>query len=307
MNTKLYKEGIQHQVHPLKRMMMLAVLLCCVLSLTAQEDQWERNRVYNIMLGTIRYTHHDERMTPGNAAGQIFKGVMTGKTTVQAVHHEEAARNAIVRGLSNAYRYRFTERLAMYDDAEEGNLVADALITSIQIMSESRTYKDKNGKEHVTTNYKGVVEATLTLTDAKTGEVVATPTFSEQGTATSTSSSNHEKALSDAMNGLARRITAWLNTTQPLQANIIEGDAVKKEKQKKVYIDLGSREGGFSGLHMGVYIVKIVAGREARQQIGKLRIETVQGEDISLCKVISGGKEIKTAIEAGEQLQVVSY
>ena len=57
---------------------------------------------------------------------------------------------------------------------------------------------------------------------------------------------------------------------------------------------------------MGVFIVKTIAGREARQQIGKLKVETVLGDDISLCKVQSGGKEIKKAIEAGEQLLVIS-
>ena len=57
---------------------------------------------------------------------------------------------------------------------------------------------------------------------------------------------------------------------------------------------------------MGVYEVKTIAGREAKSQIGKLRIEEVEGDDISLCKVQSGGKDIKAAIDAGEQLLVIS-
>ena len=57
---------------------------------------------------------------------------------------------------------------------------------------------------------------------------------------------------------------------------------------------------------MGVYIVKTVAGREAKSQIGKLKIEAVEGDDLSRCKVQSGGKEIKAALDAGQQLQVIS-
>ena len=91
-----------------------------------------------------------------------------------------------------------------------------------------------------------------------------------------------------------------------MQANIIEGSSAKKDKQKEVYIDLGNSEGAFAGLHMGVFIVKTVAGREAKSQIGKLKIEAVEGDEISLCKVQSGGKDIKAAIEAGQQLQVIS-
>jgi hypothetical protein len=57
---------------------------------------------------------------------------------------------------------------------------------------------------------------------------------------------------------------------------------------------------------MGVFTVKTIAGREAKSQIGKLKIEAVQGYDISRCKVQSGGKDIKAALDAGEQLKVIS-
>ena len=57
---------------------------------------------------------------------------------------------------------------------------------------------------------------------------------------------------------------------------------------------------------MGVYSVKTIAGREAKSQIGKLKIEEVEGEDISLCKVQSGGKDIKEALDSGQKLQVIS-
>ena len=55
---------------------------------------------------------------------------------------------------------------------------------------------------------------------------------------------------------------------------------------------------------MGVYVIKNIAGHEASSQIGKIKIEAVEGDDISLCKVISGGKDIKSAIEAGATLRV---
>ena len=303
MNTKRFNVQVRQFNHPVMKMVMMAVLLCSALSVSAQV---ERNQIYNIMLGEIRYTHHNEKMSAGDALGQIIVGAMTGKTSVQASNYEEEAKTAVVRGLSNAYRYRFTDRLPQYgDESEAGNLVVDVLITNIQATSESKSYKDKNGKTHVDTNYKGAVDATLTLKDVMSGEVIATPSFSGSGSGSSVNSSQ-QKVVSSALGALSGRITEWLNRSLPLQANIIQGNTVKKDKQKQVYIDLGSREGAFAGLHMGVYIVKTIAGREAKQQIGKLKIESVQGEDISLCKVQSGGKEIKTALEAGEQLAVTS-
>ena len=57
---------------------------------------------------------------------------------------------------------------------------------------------------------------------------------------------------------------------------------------------------------MGVYEIKTIAGREARSEVGKLRIEAVEGDDISRCKVQSGGKDIKAALDAGQKLRVIS-
>ena len=284
----------------------LAAILCCAITISAQDAQTNRNRTYRITLGNVQYAHHNEKMSAGDAVGKVLSGVLTGKTEVQATKYEEDVKNAIIKGLSGAHRFRYNNGLLQLGDVvEEGNLMVDAVITNIQAKSDSRTWKDRDGKTQITTSYKGIVEAMLTLKDAKTGEVVANPTFSGSGMGSS-SYSDSDKAVRDAIGRLSNRITDWLNKYSPLQANIIEGAAAKKDKQKEVYIDLGSSEGAFEGLHMGVYTVKTVAGHEAKSQIGKLKIEAVEGDDISRCKVQSGGKDIKAALDAGEKLKVIS-
>ena len=284
----------------------LAAVLCSAITISAQNVQTDRNRTYRITLGNVQYAHHDEKMSAGEAVGKVLSGVLTGKTEVQATKYEEDVKNAIIKGLSGAHRFRYNNGLLQLDDiVKEGNLVADAVITNIQAKSDSRTWKDKDGKTQVTTSYQGLVEAMLTLKDAKTGEIVTNQTFNGFGMGSS-SYSDSDKAIRDAIGYLSNRITGWLNKYRPLQANIIEGAAAKKDKQKEVYIDLGSSEGAFVGLHMGVYIVKTIAGHKAKSQIGKLKIEAVEGEDISRCKVQNGGKDIKAALDAGEQLLVIS-
>ncbi len=74
-----------------------------------------------------------------------------------------------------------------------------------------------------------------------------------------------------------------------------------------MYIDLGQRDRVYSGMHFNVYTVQTIAGKEAKKEIGRLRITEVMGEEISLCKVTSGGSNIKTAIENGEKLLITSY
>ena len=288
-----------------KILMTLAAVLCCSLTVSAQDAQANRNQVYNIMLNNVEYTHRDEKLSAGEAVGQILSGVLTGQTSVQASKYEDDVKNAIIKGLSGAHRFRYNDGLAQLKDVvQEGNIVVNAVITNIRAESSTSSLKLKD-EEKTSTTYRGVVEAMLTLKDLKTGEVIANPSFGGKGTSFS-SYSTSDKAIKEAIESFAARITAWLNKNSPLQANIIEGTAAKKDKQKEVYIDLGSSEGAYEGLHMGVYQVKKIGGREAKSLIGKLKIEAVEGDDISRCKVQSGGKDIKAAIDAGENLRVIS-
>ena len=285
--------------------MTIAAVLCCSLTVSAQDTQTNRNQVYNIMLNNVEYTHRDEKLSAGEAVGQILSGVLTGQTSVQASKYEDDVKNAIIKGLSGAHRFRYNDGLAQLKDVvQEGNIVVNAVITNIQAESSTSSLKLKDDVKTSTT-YRGIIEAMLTLKDLKTGEVIANPSFGGKGTSFS-SYSTSDKAIKEAIAHFATRITAWLNKYSPLQANIIEGTAAKKDKQKEVYIDLGSSEGAYEGLHMGVFQVKKIGGREAKSQIGKLKIEAVEGDDISRCKVQSGGKDIKAAIDAGEKLRVIS-
>ena len=284
----------------------LAAVFCCIATASAQNAEEGRNRTYNIVLDKAEYTHRDDKMSTGEAVSKLVTGILSGKTDVQATKYEGDVKTAIIKGLSSSYRYRYNEAMEKSGDgAEEGNLVVDATITNIQAKSSSRTWKDKDDKTQVSTTYTGIVEATLNIKDAKTGNVVGSPTVKGQSSDFSSSSSS-DKAIKDAIGRLTGSIASWLNKYKPLRANIIEGSTAKKNKQKEVYIDLGSSEGAFEGLHMTVYQVKTIAGREAKSQIGKLRIEAVEGDDISRCKVQSGGKDIKECIDNGEKLVVMS-
>ena len=67
-----------------KILMTLAAVLCCAISVTAQEAQAERNQISNITLGNVQYAHHDEKMSAGEAIGKVLAGIATGQTSVQA-------------------------------------------------------------------------------------------------------------------------------------------------------------------------------------------------------------------------------
>ena len=290
----------------MKRIYTLVLAALMTMSAMAQEVQAERNQTYRIVLSNVQYAHHDEKLSTGDAIGKVLTGVLTGQTSVQASKYEEDVKNAIIKGLAGAYRFIYDDSLIPLKKCNADNDVTiDAKIMNIQAKSSSRTWKDKDKKTQVTTTYTAEIEVMLMLKGARIGDIIANTTINGHGT-TSSSYSTSDQAVRDALDKLSVRITEWLNKFRPLQANIIEGSAAKKEKQKEVYIDLGSNEGAFAGLHMAVFMVKRVGGHEARTQIGKLKIEAVEGDDISRCKIQNGGKDIKSAIDAGQKLLVVS-
>ena len=59
-------------------------------------------------------------------------------------------------------------------------------------------------------------------------------------------------------------------------------------------------------MHLTVYSVKTIAGRYARKELGKLKIKEVMGDDISLCKVTGGGKNIKAALDEGQTVVAIT-
>ena len=84
-----------------KIIMTLAAVLCCAITVSAQDAQTNRNRMYRITLGNVQYTHHNEKLSTGETIGKVLSGVLTGKADVQATKYEEDVKNAIINGLSN--------------------------------------------------------------------------------------------------------------------------------------------------------------------------------------------------------------
>ena len=263
-----------------KNLLTMAALLCCtIITTSAQDVDPDRNRTYNIVLNNVQYTHRDEKMSAGEAVGAVLSGVLTGQTSVEATKYESDVKAAIIKGLSGAHRFHYNDGLVQVSDKED--------------------------KVHVDTYYRGEVEAVLTLKDIKTGEVIANPTVSGRGSSTSMFSTS-DQAVKHAIGMLSGSITRWLNNYKPITANFVEAGAAKKDKQKEVFIDYGSREGAYKGMHMGIYQLYTIKGKPGKSMLGKLRIEEVAGEDLSRCKVTSGSKDIKAAIDDGQTLVVMS-
>ena len=151
--------------------------------------------------------------------------------------------------------------------------------------------------------YSASIAYTLKLVDPKTGKLVGTKSFQHGGAiADVATGSTPDEAIADASAKAVKAVRVFIDENFKVQGTILEISEVKKDKAKKVYISLGSDNGVSEGTYFAVFVLRKVAGRDSRKEIGRLAVKAVEGGDLSLCDVKKGDKEIKQAMDAGQDI-----
>lgn len=285
-------------------MKQLFVIALFLLPLTVWAQDNGLNPIFSLEIQDLTYEVKAKKTT----AGQVLSTIASATAGVSTDNHHEdqlPAVNALVRSaLSDVRRFNPVDALM---EGEAGYILSGN-VTSLTTTSktEVRTSTGAKGKVTKTTvvDYTAQAEISLTLTDVQSG---STSTQNFKATAFSEgSTSTAEKAISRALNAIKEKIVRHYNNLFPTKANIVERGNEKKDKQKEVYIDAGSSVRVFEGQHFHIYVVGNVAGRETKKEVGRVKVDEVLGDDISLCKVQKGGKDIKAALDDGKQVVVVS-
>lgn len=277
------------------KLLFFSFLLLSVATAQAQEA---RNAHLYTILDKVEYTPKKKTVLD-----VITDVLVTGETTTDNSEYIAPVRAAIVKGLAATHRMSVVDGL---DDMPADMAPAyymDATISNLSTTTKTEVVDEK--KKTKRTLYKAFISVILHVKDARSGEVVESPQLNVSEFAIAWVGSA-QTAMSNSLDELSDEVRQYFNRFAPLYANIVEGARDKNDKQKEVYIDLGEKDGVSKGLHFNVYTVRTVAGKEAKKQIGKLKVTDVQGDGISLCKVQSGGKDIKAAIDAGETISVRS-
>lgn len=175
------------------------------------------------------------------------------------------------------------------------NLILQGRINSIATKSET----DKEGKR----TYTATCSYTLKFVNPQNGTIVASETNENSG-----HDASEEKAIQSAVTSVStsNAIDRLLENIAPLYGHILEISKLKKDEAKEVYIDLGTLHGIDTETWFSIMVSRQIAGRTANKEIGLLKVSTVEGENISLCKVKKGGKELKAAMDQGVTITLQS-
>lgn len=278
--------------------MMLASV--CVFS---QDD--DRNPIIIASMNNLEYTHKKADKSAGSVIGEIATAVLTGQTSKQMEGYQGAVRSAILKGMTDAYRLRVVDGPLTKAEVETpGSIYVDATLNNLSTTTknEVKEYEEKNKdgekvkKTRTEVYYRALLSVTLHVKDAMTDAVIASPSFKISESDMSWVNSP-ERAVENAINRLSNLVMRFFDGMYPLTCEIIERGGIKNDKQKQVYIDLGSAQGLQEGQTFAIYVKKMIGGKEARQQVARLRVKKIEGEEVSFCKVLSGGRDLKAALD----------
>lgn len=278
----------------MKKLIILFLTVIATSAINAQTSAETANQKKLITIGHLNYA-------TSNSVANVLTGVLSGRIITQDQSYMPAVRNGIVKGLSFVRRfiYKDVPPEQLRKEAQESGTtgyIADCTVTSLgsylDIKSSSKTMY-------------GSVTFSISLKNAVTDEVVTTKQFDEYyGLYGPTILP--ENAINNAIDYATSDVAVYFSSMFPFQGSIIEKGGSKSDKQKEVYINLGNNWSVYVGQKFHVYTVQYIAGREAKREIGKLKVKEVMGEDISFCKVTSGGSEIKKQLDQGATVIVVS-
>ena len=254
---------------------------CLMLSLNIQA-QVERNAIYKIGIGHFNYTPKGENDNAGKILKNITTSIIKGKNTTQLSDYADDVRASIAKGFGNVARLQVIDGKTFQNEKlqDKNLLYTDGTIVSISATSNGPSLKErkrlKNSAFTPYTNVEAAISVTVNVKNAYTGVMEDSRTFNASGSDTA----SEDKAVTEALSNLSGAIAGYFNARYPVNAAIIERGEIKKEKQKTVYIDLGTSLSAYKGQQFDVYSVK------------------------EICKVTKGEKEIKTALDNGNTLVV---
>ncbi|MDE6130995.1 MAG: hypothetical protein K2F74_05330 [Muribaculaceae bacterium] len=202
---------------------------------------------------------------------------------------------------------RMTGQLAAEDDLsriavmkEEGaNALIQGRITSLVI----KRNDSKDGSYY----YDATINYTLKAINPNDGKLISTKTIKVGDELLNLKT---YKTADEAAMGIAkdaqRGVASFIEEAFPIIGTILEAAEVKKDDIKTAYISVGNSAGVKEGNKFSVCIERTIAGRKSQSVIGEAEIESVEGDDISLVKIKKGGKELKSAMDAGQTIVVKS-
>ena len=278
----------------MKKIVMLAMCMCAYLGLFAQEGSGKDV----ILVDYFTYTESIGDSYPTTLRHAVIGGLQaTGRLVSIDADAESGLKLEKDRRNSEEAMGDATARRS-----EMKKLGANYMLKiHVTQMDASQEKKDDGS-----TWYSGLINFTLTLVNVEDGTVKVSKPFNYAGL-NAKYGDTKEAAITATIDYVKISMKKFVNDNFDLKASIVAIENVDKKKGAvSLYIDCGESMGVKKGHTFIVRVEKQVAGKTLYTEIGRVKVDEVQGDDMSLCKVTKGGVEIQKA-DQDKKKMVVTY
>ncbi len=231
----------------------------------------------------------------------------------------EQLRSYVIEGISNTKRIELidvdsSDALAIEASRREAGVDAGDDLERIKVMTQQGAnfliqgrISSLNVEEKKTDKgdkyYTGQIAYTLKVINPNDGKLILTKSMKHGGELLNLeTSSTSDEAITKVCRQAVKGVVGFIQEAFPLYGTLIEANDVKGDKVNSVFMSLGQDHGVAEKDKFNVCIVREIAGRKSTSVIGECEVATVEGGDISNCKIKKGHKEIKNAIDGGQTI-----
>lgn len=141
--------------------------------------------------------------------------------------------------------------------------------------------------------------------DLETGNSIGAKEMSYGGLNAKTGSTPDE-AITETIEYIPMSMTRFVNENFKLETRVVQINEEKKGKVTQVYINAGSSVGITKAQTFLMFVDGEVAGIKQRKEIGRLSVESIEGEELTLCKVVKPSEDIKNYLDNGTEIIVIT-
>ena len=253
--------------------------------------------VYSDQVTTIQ-----EATTQGFIKAKRF--ILVDRSKVDAINRE--------RDLQKSEEFIMSDYTIEQRSAIGAQFFVQGNVTNWSETSKNVKFENSQGEVQYSMSYEANLSVSIRVIDVSTSVAGAATTITGSSSSGGfflgmAQKGSAKTALNGALQNLTKEVDKWIGKEFPAQFAIVE---ITKSNDSKGAMEVLIAGGSGTGLVKGEKLIVMyetiinVGGVDKKriQEVGKLKIKDLDGEDFSICKVVNGGPGIQQKVSANDKV-----
>jgi curli biogenesis system outer membrane secretion channel CsgG len=243
-----------------------------------------------------------EATTQGFVRAKRF--VIVDRSRLDAIQNE--------RNLQKSEEFILSSFTVEQRSAIGAQFLVQGTVTNGSVKSTRENKTSAKGVTKYSVRHDAQLAVSIRVVDVSTGTSDVAVTISGSGSSGgfylgAAQSGTQEQASSTAINNLTKEVDKWIGKTFPAQFAIVEiQSSDDKSGAQQVLVAGGTGTGLIKGERLTVILETVInvngTDKKRFQEVGELKVMDLDGEDFSICKVVSGGSGILQRFNSKEKI-----